>query len=201
MPILQQPSYCLFWAHQWWPFGDPWWLCMDTQNWAAWVQAFGSILAILGSAWIGWWLHKMQVRAERIRLVEAHIGEVRRTASLLRYAALKIGNMATRMSSVDELAAYFDDIGHHDFIPQLHRGMECLGEKDAPTAFTLMLLIGAKEAFDHFHQVFRQGRLAKGDDEFLATRRARVLKLLNVVELAADEFDRYIAEEQARAGL
>lgn len=201
MPTPQPPSYCLFWAHQWWPFGDPWWLCMDTQNWAAWVQAFGSILAILGSAWIGWWLHQMQVRAERIRQLVAHLDEVCRTASLLRFAALKIGNMQRCMGSQDEFRSYFDEVGPHDYIPQMQRGLGYLSDKEAPTASLLMLLIAAKESFDNFHSLYKHAKHGDFYEGYLEDMRPRVLQYLTAVELAADEFDRYIAEEQARVGL
>lgn len=197
----QTPSYCLFWAHKWWPLGDPWWLCMDTQSWAAWVQAFGSILAILGSAGIGWWLHRLQVRAERVRTVSTHLDEVRRTAGLLRFAAIKVGNMHRRMGSVAEFNTYYSEIARHDYVPQMHQGIGMLTDKDAPTASLLMLLIAAQEAFNDFYTLFQRIRFLVDEGDRVAGEKVRVTKLLSAVELAADEFDRYIDEQKALHGV
>jgi hypothetical protein len=40
------PEYCLFWVQAW---------CMPRSDWASWVQAVGSILAILGAIGIAMW--------------------------------------------------------------------------------------------------------------------------------------------------
>lgn len=47
-----QVEICLLWGdwqiHQWWS-------CMNRAEWASWVQAVGSVLAIGGAACIAWW--------------------------------------------------------------------------------------------------------------------------------------------------
>lgn len=41
---------CLLFINSWQPYS--WWPCMSKSEWAYWVQAFGSIAAILGSAYV-----------------------------------------------------------------------------------------------------------------------------------------------------
>lgn len=45
-----QPAqeYCLFWS-------DYWWLCMTKSEWSGWVQAVGSVIAIICAFGIAWW--------------------------------------------------------------------------------------------------------------------------------------------------
>lgn len=43
---------CLLWGD--WQI-QQWWSCMNRSEWASWVQAVGSILAICGAVLIAWW--------------------------------------------------------------------------------------------------------------------------------------------------
>jgi hypothetical protein len=56
-------EYCLL-AIQWWP------LCMPRSDWASWIQAIGSIIAIGTAGWIAVWQAQKQreVDAEQTRL-------------------------------------------------------------------------------------------------------------------------------------
>lgn len=49
------PEYC-FLSLQWWP------ICMGKSEWAAWVQAVGSVLAILAAVGIAYWQHARDAR-------------------------------------------------------------------------------------------------------------------------------------------
>jgi len=41
------PEYCLLWADRWWPWSDPWWLCMQKAEWSGWAQFTGAMLAVI----------------------------------------------------------------------------------------------------------------------------------------------------------
>jgi hypothetical protein len=43
---MESAVYCLLWI-DWWP------ICMNKSEWASWVQAVGSVVAILGAFWLG----------------------------------------------------------------------------------------------------------------------------------------------------
>ncbi len=65
------PDYCLLWMGYWWS-------CMSKTEWSGWVQAVGSILAILATGWGVWFAQRAQERqrlradhTEYTRLLEA----------------------------------------------------------------------------------------------------------------------------------
>lgn len=67
---MPTPEYCLFWA--------TWWLlCMTKGEWSGWVQAVGSVVAIMAGAGAVWWQvhtqHRLQAAertAEAVRLLK-----------------------------------------------------------------------------------------------------------------------------------
>ena len=201
MPTPQPPSYCLFWAHQWWPFGDPWWLCMDTQNWAAWVQAFGSILAILGSAWIGWWLHNLQVQTNRQNAISAHLDDVRRTANLLRSAAVKVRTMHKATKSKESLDRYNPELVHQEHLPQMHKAIHFLTEDDAPTADLLMQLIEAQESFDVAYKLQRGQVIGTVLDHERESIQRRLLNEADKMDAVVNAFDKYVKDVASSVGL
>lgn len=52
-------EYCLFWC-------DSWWLCLTKDEWASWVQAIGTVAAVLASGLFVWW-ENHQRRMDAIR--------------------------------------------------------------------------------------------------------------------------------------
>lgn len=58
------PEYCLLWADRWWPWSDPWWLCMQKGEWSGWAQAIGAIAAI----WFAYRIATTTQRAEHRRV-------------------------------------------------------------------------------------------------------------------------------------
>jgi len=174
---------------------------MDMTAWAAWAQAIGSILAIFGSAWIGWWLHKLQVRADRTRTATAHLEDVRRTASLLRFAAKKVRTMHEHMASETKIRTYLSHVAPFDHLPQMHRAIQCLTEKDAPTASLLMLLIGAQEAYDLAYQRYASRGLNIYEVHDWKGLTTLIDKSADRVELAASEFEDYITRHRLREGV
>ncbi len=69
------PDYCLFWIN-WWP------LCMPKAEWASWVQAVGSIVAICAAIGIVLLQHKL----ERKNITISHARE----AVALQFGALQL---------------------------------------------------------------------------------------------------------------
>jgi hypothetical protein len=49
---VEVTEICLLWGD--WQI-QQWWSCMNRSEWASWVQAVGSILAICGAVFIAWW--------------------------------------------------------------------------------------------------------------------------------------------------
>lgn len=91
------PEYCFLWAHLWWPGSDPWWACMQKAEWSGWVQAFGSIAAIIFAGWI----------ARRQIAAAAHASAVARFESALVMEAT-ISALATHvLEEVHSLAVIF----------------------------------------------------------------------------------------------
>lgn len=56
----QAPEYCLFWI-------DHWALCMPRADWAAWVQAVGSVVAILVAVAVASQQYRSNLKTERGR--------------------------------------------------------------------------------------------------------------------------------------
>lgn len=56
---MQQPDYCLFWI-------DSWVTCMPKSEWATWVQAIGSVLAIVFSVWVVTKQHNLELRRQKV---------------------------------------------------------------------------------------------------------------------------------------
>lgn len=58
-PLISQvssaPEYCLLWIDM---------LCMPRSDWVSWVQAFGSIAAIVGSVFLVKWQHRLSTHAD-----------------------------------------------------------------------------------------------------------------------------------------
>ena len=67
------PEYCLLWIN-WWP------LCMTKAEWSGWVQALGSIAAIMGA----FYLARYQYKRGREQALELEKRQLRR-----RYNAVK----------------------------------------------------------------------------------------------------------------
>jgi hypothetical protein len=64
-------EYCLFWFWtSWWP------LCMTKAEWASWMQALGTIAAVIGAAWIA-------ARQDRVARYRAKQQAVRKARSSL----------------------------------------------------------------------------------------------------------------------
>lgn len=53
-------EYCLFWSDYWW------WMCMTKAEWAGWMQAIFSVLAILASGFISMWLVHQDRESRRL---------------------------------------------------------------------------------------------------------------------------------------
>lgn len=82
------PEYCLFWIQS---------LCMLRSDWAAWVQAVGSMAAILGAAWVAiWQAHKQHknsldlVRSERQHFAYAVLVQVAEHSARFEYSTRKL---------------------------------------------------------------------------------------------------------------
>lgn len=67
---MPTPEYCLFWV-DWWP------ICMTKGEWSGWVQAVGSVIAIMAAASAVWWqvhtqhrLSSLERTAEAVRLLK-----------------------------------------------------------------------------------------------------------------------------------
>lgn len=69
MPV---PEFCLSGS-------DLWWLCMSKAEWSGWVQAVGSIAAILVGVGVVWWQLRAQRKAatadqvRRYRIIAGHL--------------------------------------------------------------------------------------------------------------------------------
>lgn len=62
---MPTPEYCLFWV-DWWP------ICMTKGEWSGWVQAVGSVIAIMAAAGAVWWQVHTQHRLTSLeRIAEA----------------------------------------------------------------------------------------------------------------------------------
>ena len=87
---MPTPEYCFLWI-QWWP------LCMTKAEWSGWVQAIGSILAILTSAAVVWWQvgrqHRLQMTAEERRSLEHELHAIRDACTLANYAAAQTSEL------------------------------------------------------------------------------------------------------------
>ena len=70
------PEYCLLWI-------DHWSLCMQKGEWSGWVQAIGSILAILGAFWLSYG----QLRGARKQAIDAEQRRLRRRHNAITAAA------------------------------------------------------------------------------------------------------------------
>ncbi len=197
----QAASYCLLWAHKWVPSDYQWWLCLDTQNWAAWVQAFGSILAILGSAWIGWWLHRLQVLTARQNATSAHLDDVRRTANLLRSAAAKVRAMHEATKSKESLDRYNSEIVYREHLPQMHKAIHFLTEEDAPTADLLLQLLEAQDSFDVAFGVQRAQHIGTVLDHERESIQRRLLHEADKMDAVVNAFDKYVMDVASSVGL
>lgn len=75
----QATEYCLFYA-QWWP------LCMSRAEWAAWLQAVFSVIAIAAAVYVPWKQHKMALRQRDEAEVEQRARTIFALALTLRFA-------------------------------------------------------------------------------------------------------------------
>lgn len=73
------PEFCLFSV-------DHWSMCMQKSEWSSWVQAIGSIAAIMGAAWIA----GDQERKRKLALKQAAISKSRTFGAALAGAAEEI---------------------------------------------------------------------------------------------------------------
>ena len=77
MPIAPVEEYCLLMLPQ------TWWSCMPKAEWSGWVQAVGSILAILVSVALVQWQFARTLRAQRLATWEAKFGHADEATDLL----------------------------------------------------------------------------------------------------------------------
>jgi hypothetical protein len=95
------PVYCLLWI--------PDLVCMQRSDWAAWVQALGSIAAIFGAAGVAIWQARKQhedslnlVRAERWHFAYAVLVQVAGHSARFEYMTRKLVDLGPQLALPDE---------------------------------------------------------------------------------------------------
>jgi len=74
-----------------------WWACMTRSDWAAWVQAIGSILAVGGAAAVAIYQERTQRRLETQRLRQAKVSDAEALAALFESLADQAKDVASRL--------------------------------------------------------------------------------------------------------
>ena len=107
-------EYCMFWTNWWW-------LCMTKAEWAGWVQAVGSIAAIMaGVAVVHWQLQRQQHQqrvdqTRKYRLIAGHIFAMR--GALTRILDLPKEHWATPLKKFQAHSAELDTF-HANDVPE-----------------------------------------------------------------------------------
>ncbi|MBI5926337.1 MAG: hypothetical protein HY836_12130 [Aquabacterium sp.] len=188
---MSEPSYCLLWIDRWWPWGDPWWGCLTTGSWAAWIQAVFSVVAIGASAYLMTRQHRMQIQSDRAREME----DVRWVADLLTLAAFKLKTLNEYLQSGQRFDVYRHEIYDHDHIDRMVEAIGALGQRDAPVGSLVLVLIGAQHAYASMWRNLGQhlGNKEMGiyDEQFDKLRK-RAGEWHHAVQVAAESFNAYI---------
>lgn len=188
---MSDPSYCLLWV-DWWP------VCMTKQEWAAWVQAIGTVAAVIAGAAAIYWQVRTQRQHVRADRVAAETELVTTTAEILRSAQASIRVAQSALNEVDGRTTYVGSTSL-DVARVLNNLVEVL-ESTAPAAFpTMRLRLEYVVAKDAIRQLARQvacldqldpcgAQLAVVD---LVTARRSAGQAFGLVGLAAKAFEQH----------
>lgn len=138
---------------------------LSKSDWAAWVQAVGSVAAIFAAAFAVWWQVRLQGKAERRFRVQQEIDALSSVRALFRYASDCIGHAFVCCNDSTKLKHY---LGFTFDLNELHHVRTALEEthvSEMPSPSMKMAFLSGRDYFVAALQTLHEMREAMRRDE------------------------------------
>ena len=124
---------------------------LSVSDWAAWVQAIGSVAAILASAGVVWWQvrkqHRLQTTAEYRRRLVVELDFLRSIVDLGQQAIGVLGVAEDAMRDIDNASHYFGHYNETQKLDLVDLAIHGADFREVQTPALALALLSAQRAF------------------------------------------------------
>lgn len=142
MQAPAQPiEYCFLWINHWTT-------CMDKPSWASWIQAIGSIAAIVGSICLTRWQDRRSISLHGKREQQAKRTWLHGTVGALIFAKMKVQSAVDGLADSADVNGYLRETYANDNWDAIRKTLDQIQMNEAGSPGLTLLLINAKTQFE-----------------------------------------------------